>query len=129
MSSTVGDDAPLIHDCAQLEVLLALFTKECEIVSESEFHQEAIMQAYEAGAREPYVTHQWQSVLKQINRAAAYTLHGAAAKGRALNCCIELGFPLDEDVEDLVKSLIHDLDRLLHENSDCSCRLQRESTE
>ena len=121
MNGVDDNDAFVARVCAKFETLIARFVADCGLVESAEFNHEEVPGVQEARSREQSTIHQWQSLLQQIGRLTAHTNFGARAKLRVLQCCLEHGLAADENVVALVKSLAHDLDRVMHD-ADCSCR-------
>ena len=124
MNSADFEDTLLIHVSTEFEVCFARFVSDCEIIDRSEPDHEASLHAQEARPWEHSTVHRrWRHALKQAGKLAAHTKAGAYGKVRVLRCCFDHGLAVDEDVVVLAKSLILDLDRVLHDDPDCACQL------
>ena len=124
MSSADAENALLIRTSAEFVDLFARFVSDCGLADNSEPHLVTPPHSQDVRPSEHSTVHnQWRYALKHVSRLTAYTRSGARAKIRVLRCCLEHGLASDEDVIILVNSLALDLDKLLHDDSDCACQL------
>lgn len=122
MNSTDAEDAILLRASAEFLVCFAHFVNIFYLVDKLEASDEAAWHAQETCPREHSAAHrQWRHALKQLGKLVAHTRAGAHGKVRVVRCCLEHGLASDEDVMILIKSLILDLDKVLHDNPDRAC--------
>lgn len=124
MSNADYEDTLLVHVSTEFMVDFARFVSDCEIIDRSEPDYDASLRGQEARPWEHSTVHRrWRHALKQMGKLVAYTKAGAYGKVRVLRCCFDHGLAFDEDVMVLFKSLLPDLDRVLHDDPDCACQL------
>lgn len=124
VNSADTEDAILARTSAEFLLCFAQFNTDCDSVNKSKANNEALLHTQETRPWKHSAVHrQWRRALKQLSKLAAHTKAGAQGKARVIRCCFEHGLAFDEDVAALINSLIFDLDRGLHDNSDCTCQL------
>lgn len=124
MNSADAKDAALIRISTEFMCYFEQFLNDCDLFDKSEANDEALLRVQEVRPWEHSAVHrQWRHALKKVGKLVAHTRAGARGKVRVLRCCLENGLDTDEDVMVLVKSLILDLDRVLHLDPDCPRQL------
>lgn len=120
MNSADAEDAALVRITAEFISCFEQFINDCDLLDKSEANDKALLRVQEVRPWEHSAVHrQWRHALKKVGKLVAHTRAGAHGKVRVLRCCLENGLDTDEDVIVLVKSLVLDLDRVLHHDPDC----------
>lgn len=113
-----NNDALLIGIYLELESVLKKYSFECAIMEKAECSISDVAHIQAAQLRQESMAVQWHLALRRMTQLVPPTRRGSFAKNCALQLCFKHHLGEDEDVMNLAKSHIADLNRLLHDDGE-----------